>query len=83
MPERPAVDTVVGSIQPAFWEPHDVTSLETARSDSLERAIPMEHSVRLLDKIMDEMAHHGLRRLRTFAHQLSDSWPTVSLCAEW
>lgn len=53
MPERPAVDTVVGSIQPAFWEPDYVTSLETAPSDSLERAIPMEHSVRLLDKIMD------------------------------
>ena len=53
MPERPAVDAVVGSIQPAFWEPDDVTSLEAASSDSLERAIPMEHSVRLLDKMMD------------------------------
>ena len=42
MLERPAVDTVVGGVEAALWEPGDVPCLEAAGADSVEGAIPVK-----------------------------------------
>jgi len=40
--ERPTINTVVGSVQATFREPSDIPILESPRSDSMERTVPVE-----------------------------------------
>ena len=39
--ERPTVDAVVASIQTTFGEPGNIAILESARTNSLERPVPI------------------------------------------
>jgi hypothetical protein len=47
--ERPAVNAIVRGVQTTFWEPDNVSGLKVASSYSLEWAIPVEQSMRLLN----------------------------------
>ena len=40
--ESPTVDTVVGRIQGTLGKPDNITCCKVARSDSLERCVPMQ-----------------------------------------
>lgn len=49
MLECPTINAVVGCVQPALWEPDDIASLESASPDGLERAIPVQRRMGLLE----------------------------------
>ena len=50
MLEGPTINAVVRGVQTSFREPYDITSFKSARSDSFEWAIPVQHSMSLLDR---------------------------------
>ena len=70
----PAVDAVVGRVQTAFGEPYNVAVFETAGTDGVEGAVPVEGLFGHLRRIRESYlgAASGRRELgRTLAHHLS------------